>query len=232
MTTTTPTPATHDVDTRRAGALGALVAAATFVFGIVLYVTSLTDYTDGGATPAESVEFLIGHRSTLFAWYLVIFLVFGLAILPLGWTLRRRLAPTNPMLADVGALFAYIWAGLMFATGMISNIGIDAVADLAETDPAAAEGLWSAIDTVTEGLGGGNELIGGMWILLVSVAAWGTGHLPKGLNVVGIVSALAGLVTLVPGLSDVGMVFGLGSIVWFAWTGLVLLRTDRSEVAR
>ena len=124
----------------------------------------------------------------------------------------------------------------MFATGMISNIGITAVADLDETSPAAAENLWSAIDTITDGLGGGNELVGGMWILLVSLAAWGTGRLPAGLNILGIVSALAGLVTLIPGLSDVGMVFGLGSIAWFAWAGIVLFRTgavtDRVEVAR
>ncbi len=217
----------------RAGAIGALVAAATFVFGIALFVTSLSDYTEGDPTPAESVDFLIGHQSTLFAWYLVIFLVFGVAIIPLGRALHRRLTDVSPQLADIGAVFAYIWAGLMFATGMISNIGITAVADLEETDPAAAEHLWSAIDTVTNGLGGGNELVGGMWILLVSLAAWGTGRLPTGLNILGVVSTAAGLVTLVPGLSDVATVFGLGSIVWFAWTGIVLLRTDNpGEVAR
>jgi hypothetical protein len=116
---------------------------------------------------------------------------------------------------------------------MISNIGITAVADLDETDPEAAEALWSSIDTVTNGLGGGNELVGGMWILLVSLAAWGTERLPTGLNVLGIISAAAGLITLVPGLSDVGMVFGLGSIAWFAWTGIVLLRSEKTgEVAR
>jgi len=217
----------------RAGAIGALVAAATFVFGIALFVTSLSDYTEGDPTPAESVDFLIGHQSTLFAWNLVIFLVFGVAIIPLGRALHRRLTDVSPQLADIGAVFAYIWAGLMFATGMISNIGITAVADLEETDPAAAEHLWSAIDTVTNGLGGGNELVGGMWILLVSLAAWGTGRLPTGLNILGVVSTAAGLVTLVPGLSDVATVFGLGSIVWFAWTGIVLLRTDNpGEVAR
>jgi hypothetical protein len=86
--------------------------------------------------------------------------------------------------------------------------------------PAAAQALWSSIDTVTEGLGGGNELVGGLWILLVSLAAWGTGRLPTGLNVLGGISAVAGLITLVPGLSDVGMIFGLGSIAWFAWTGI------------
>lgn len=231
--TTSHTPATRP--SSRAGAIGGLIAAATFVFGIALFVTSLSDYTDPDATPAESVDFLIGHQTTLFVWYLVIFLVFGVAIIPLARALHGRLADVSPQLADIGAVFAYIWAGLMFATGMISNIGIAAVADLDETSPAAAENLWSAIDTITDGLGGGNELVGGIWILFVSLAAWGTDRLPKGLNVLGIVSALAGLVTLIPGLSDVGMIFGLGSIAWFAWTGIVLLRTDatnRVEVAR
>ncbi len=224
MTTTIHNPTSEQPVSSRAGAIGALTAAATFVFGIALFVTSMSAYTEGDPTPGDSVEFLVGHQSSLFVWYLVIFLVFGIAIIPLARTLHRRLADVSPQLADIGAVFAYIWAGLMFATGMISNIGITAVVDLDETDPAAAEALWSSIDTVTNGLGGGNELVGGMWILLVSLAARGTGRLPTGLNILGIVSAAAGLITLVPGLSDVGMVFGLGSIAWFAWTGIVLLR--------
>ncbi len=235
MTTKTTSHAPATRPSSRAGAIGGLIAAATFVFGIALFVSSLSDYTDPDATPAESVDFLTGHQTTLFVWYLVIFLLFGVAIIPLARALHGRLVDVSPQLADIGAVFAYIWAGLMFATGMISNIGIAAVADLDESSPGAAENLWSAIDTVTDGLGGGNELVGGVWILLVSVAAWGTGRLPKGLNILGIVSALAGLVTLIPGLSDVGMVFGLGSIAWFAWTGMVLFRTDatnRVEVAR
>ncbi|MEM7284790.1 MAG: DUF4386 family protein [Actinomycetota bacterium] len=237
MTTTIHNPASEQLGSSRAGAVGALTAAATFVFGIALFVTTLSDYTEGDPTPGESVGFLTAHQTTLFAWYTVIFLVFGVAIIPLARTLHRRLADVSPQLADIGAVFAYIWAGLMFATGMISNIGITAVVDLDETDPAAAEALWSSIDTVTEGLGGGNELVGAVWILLVSLAAWGSGRLPTGLNVLGMVSAAAGLITLVPGLSDVGMVFGLGSIAWFAWTGIVLLRdptatTPVAEVAR
>lgn len=230
MTITSHNQASDKIVSSRAGAIGALIAAATFVFGIALFVTSLSDYTEGDAKVAESVEFLVGHQSTLFVWYFVIFLVFGVAIIPLARSLRERLVDVSPELADVGAVFAYIWAGLMFATGMTSNIGIAAVADLNESDPAAAEALWSSVSTVTDGLGGGNELVGGMWILLVSLAAWGTKRLPTGLNVLGVVSASAGLITLVPGLSDVGMIFGLGSIAWFAWTGIVLLRYPTTDV--
>ncbi|NNE97122.1 MAG: DUF4386 family protein [Acidimicrobiales bacterium] len=239
MTTTlTPSSSTrHDRLTHNAGGIGALTAAATFIFGIALFVTSLSDYTSGDPTRAESVDFLVANQSTFYAWYLVIFLIFGAAIIPLGRALHARLHDLSPQLADIGAIFAYIWAGLMFATGMIHNIGITAIADLNETDSAAAEALWSSVAAVTDGLGGGNELVGGMWIMLVSLAAWGSGRLPTGLNVLGIISAAAALITLVPGLSDVGIVFGLGSIAWFAWTGIVLLRHPRAttpvaEVAR
>jgi len=214
----------------RSGAIGALVAAATWTFGIALFVTSLSDYTDNDATAIESVDFLVSHQTTLFVWYLVMFLVFGIAIIPLARTLHQRLAGVNRQLADIGAVFAYIWAGLMFATGMLHNIGITAVVDQEETNRDAAESLWLSISTVADGLGGGNELVGGMWILLVSLAAWGNSRLPAGLNLLGIVSAVSALITLVPGLSDVGMVFGLGSIVWFAWTGIELLRNPTSEL--
>ncbi|MEM7337648.1 MAG: DUF4386 family protein [Actinomycetota bacterium] len=222
-TTTLSTPG-HEAHGARAGAVGALVAAATFIFGIALFATTLIDYTSGDPTPAESVAFQGEHETTFFIWYLVIFLVFGAAIIPLTRALHLRLRGASPLLADVGAVFAYIWAGLMFATGMISNIGITAVGDLAETDPAGAEALWSSLSAVTNGLGGGNELVGGMWVLLVSVAAWATRALPRSLNALGIVSAISGLITVIPGLEDVGIVFGLGLIAWFAWVGVVLLR--------
>lgn len=212
---------------RRAGGIAGLVAAGTFVYGIALFATSLSDYTDPDATPAESVDFLVAHQGTLLAWYLGIFVVFGIALVPLALALRDRLAGAAPLLPRAATVFAMIWAGLMFATGMVSNIGIEAVADLVDDDPTQATVVWSAIDAVTNGLGGGNELVGGLWILLVSAAALATSALPRWLNVVGLASAIAGLATVVPGAEAIEMVFGLGTIVWFAGVGVTLLR-DRS----
>ncbi len=66
MTTThNPTGPTGPARTTPSvGGIGALIAAATFIFGIALFVTSLSDYTEGDATTAESVDFLVsssGH---------------------------------------------------------------------------------------------------------------------------------------------------------------------------
>jgi hypothetical protein len=192
-----------------------------------MFATTLVDYTDPDATPAESVDFLMGHQGSLLAWYIGIFIVFGAALVPMALALRQRLASEAPLLANTGMVFAAIWATLMYATGMISNIGIEAVADLAESDPDRAVTVWSTLDTVTNGLGGGNELVGGIWILLVSIAGLRTARLPRWLNVVGIATAVAGLATIVPDFEAIEMVFGLGSIIWFIGIGVTLLRDGR-----
>jgi hypothetical protein len=215
----------------RVGGAAALLAAGTFAYGIATFATTLADYTDPDATPAESVDFLVGHQGSLLAWYIGIFIVFGAALVPMGLALRQRLASGAPLLANTGMVFAAMWATLMYATGMISNIGIEAVAELAETDPDRAATVWSTIDTVTNGLGGGNELVGGIWILLVSIAGLLTARLPRWLNVVGVGTAVAGLVTVVPDFEAVEMVFGLGSIIWFIGVGVTLLRDGRTDEA-
>ena len=231
MTLHAPTPATTMRSSsrftprlQRIGGAAALLAATTFGYGIAMFATTFADYTDPDATPADSVDFLVGHQGSLLAWYLGIFIVFGAALVPMGLALRQRLASGAPVLANTAMVFAAIWAALMYATGMISNIGIEAVADLAGSDPDRAVTVWSTIDTVTNGLGGGNELVGGIWILLVSIAGLLTARLPRWLNVTGIVTAVAGLITVVPAFEAVEMVFGLGSIVWFVGVGVALVR--------
>lgn len=83
--------------------------------------------------------------------------------------------------------------------------------------------VWVAVDTVLTGLGGGNEVVGGVWVLLLSRVALGNGKLPKALNYLGVVAGAAGVATLVPALTDLGALFGLGLIVWFVWVGVILL---------
>ena len=66
-------------------------------------------------------------------------------------------------------------------------------------DPAQAALTWQGIETVANGLGNGNgEILGGLWTLLVSLAALRTGGLPKGLNILGLVVGAVGIISLDP----------------------------------
>jgi prepilin signal peptidase PulO-like enzyme (type II secretory pathway) len=212
---------------QRIGGLAGLLAAATFVFGFALFATLFADYTTGDPSPAESVEFLVHNQAALYVWNLVILLVFGIVLVPLVLALHERVKPGAPVLGAVAAALGIIWTGLVLAAGMIANIGVGTVADLHGSDPAQAESVWSALDAVQNGLGGGNEIAGGLWVLLVSAAALRTQALPRWLSYLGVLAGIAGLVTVVPALEVAGAVFGLGLIVWFAWAGAVMLRSDR-----
>jgi len=212
-------------DRQKVGGVAALVEAGTFVVGIVMFVTVLADYTTGDPTPAESVAFLVDHQAALFVWNLIIFVVFGLALVPVVLALHERLKAGSPALAQASTAFGLVWVGLVLGAGMITNVGIGTIADLDDTDSAQAEAVWSALDSVQNGLGGGNEIAGGMWVLLVSLAALRSGVLPSALNYLGIISGVAGLITVVPALEPVGAIFGVGLIAWFTSLGIFMLRT-------
>lgn len=209
---------------QRVGGVAALIEAATFVFGLALFATVLLPYTTG-TDAAESVAFLVDNQAVLYIWNLVISIVFGVALVPLVLAVHARLKAAAPALAQTAAAFGVIWAGLLLATGMLTNIGLGTVADLQSTDPAMAATVWVTLDAVQNGLGGGNEIVGGVWVLLLSLAGLRARVFPTALNYLGVACGVAGLVTVIPPLELVGAVFGLGMIVWFAWVGVHLLRS-------
>ncbi|MGI9612005.1 MAG: DUF4386 family protein [Acidimicrobiales bacterium] len=218
-------------DLRRAGGYAGLVAAGTVVVGLGMFATLLTDYTTGDPTPGESVAFLADNEATIFVWNAVTLLVFSVALVPFALALYEWLKPSSPVLAATGTVFAFIWAGLLLASGMILNVASGTIVELQRTDPAQAETLWLSVDTVANGMSGGMEIVGSTWVLLISLASLRAGLLPKALGYLGIVMAVTGLTTIVPALEMVGAVFGLGLIVWFAWYGTLMIRQPAAAAA-
>lgn len=210
---------------QRVGGVASLVAAGTFVFGFALFGTVLADYTADDLDPAGSVEFVVDHQGPLFVWHVVIFVLFGIALIPVALAWLDRLRPEAAVIATPAAALGIIWSTLVIAAGMIANLGIGAIADLHEVEPASAEPVWSTLEVVQDGLGGGNEIVGGLWVLLIGCAAWRTASLPRGASILAVVAGGAGILTVIPALEAFGAVFGLGLIVWFTWSGIVLLRT-------
>lgn len=213
---------------QRMGGVSALTCAATFVVGFVLFATVLLPLESGDLGPVQTVAFLADNGAILYLWNLTIYVIFGIFLVVLALALYGRLKDRSPAIVQVATAFGLIWAGLVIASGMVSNIGAAVVVDLYREAPAQAATVWLAIDTVRNGLGGGNEIVGGIWVLLVSVAALQTRGLPRALNYLGVVIGVSGLITVVPALEAVGAFFGLGLIVWFVWVGVVMLRGSRS----
>jgi hypothetical protein len=64
-----------------------------------------------------------------------------------------------------------------------------------------------------------------VWFLLLGGAALRAKALPAALNWLGVGIGAAGILSVVPALSGLDAAFGLLGIVWFAWLGIVMVRT-------
>jgi hypothetical protein len=211
-------------DQQKSGGIAALVLAATFVIGIAVFAGVLLGSAFESSEPVEVVGFLAAHQAMLSIWYVIIYVVFGIALVVLTLALHERLKSAAPAITQPATAFGLIWSGLVIASGMIAVVGINTVVDLYDRDPAQAGTVWSAIDAVQLGIGGGIELAGALWVLLVSLAALRVSVFPRSLNYLGVVIGVSGVLTIVPALAAFGAVFGLGLIAWFAWLGRVMLR--------
>ncbi len=214
---------------QKVGGVAALIEALAYIIGFTVMLTLLSPDNAAALDSTQKLAFLLGKKEIFQVLNLIIYVVFGGFLVVLALALHERLKAGSPALVQTATAFGLIWAGLVIASGMIANIGLDTVAKVYAKDPAQATTIWLAVASVQDGLGGGVELVGGLWVLLISWAALRCAGLPKALNYVGVVVGAAGLLTLVPGLGELGAVFGLGQIVWFVWLGIYLLRNSKSH---
>lgn len=212
---------------QKLGGWSGIIAGGTWIFGFALFVTVLAPLVSGEMSAAETVAFLGDNQTIFYTWNLVIYVLFGVVQAVLTLAIHERLKASAPALSQIAAALGLIWSALVIGSGMVANIGAARVISMYATNPEQAGTVWAAVNTVQVGLGGGNEIVGGLWVVLLSWAAM-RGGLPKALNIAGMVFGLAGIVTLVPMLTDVGALFGLGLIAWYIWAGIVLLTPRQS----
>jgi hypothetical protein len=217
-TSTTPT-------LQRLGGWSGIIAGATWIFGFALFVTVFAPLISGELNTAETVAFIGENQTMFYVWNLVIYVLFGVVQAILTLAIHERLKDSAPALSQIAAALGLIWSALVIGSGMIANIGAATVIEMYAVNPEQAGIVWAAVNTVHIGIGGGNEIVGGLWVVLLSWAAM-RGGLPKALNIAGMIFGVAGIVTLVPMLTDVGALFGLGLIAWYIWCGVVLVRSN------
>ena len=209
---------------QKSGGFAALYLAAAYLVAMPYFLVFVK--YPSVVDPAEKVTLLVRHLDSMRVMYLITYVIFGIVLAVLSLALYARLRDGAPTLTLVATVVGLMWAVMLVASGMIFNAGAAAVVGLHGAHPAQAVATWQAIEPVAQGLGGsGGELLGGLWVLLVSVAALRTGGLPKVLNWLGVAIGAAGVLSVVPALDSLAYGFGSLQIVWFACLGIVMLRT-------
>ncbi len=207
------------------GALASSIAATCFLVGFAVYFILLeqTGYPNLTADTHAQLQFMMQHRDFLRTWYAIIYLVFGVCLVILIPILHHHLACKKNFLSESASVFGLIWTGLVFCCGLLIHVGISQIIDIYAHHQAQALTLWIVIYSILEGLDGGNELVGGLWILLVSITALHQNRFSIWLGCTGIFVGITGVLTSLPNMEIFALLFGLGSIVWFGGVSVCML---------
>lgn len=210
---------------QKIGGYAAFFEALAYIVGFGFMLLVLQPVIGAETAQARQLGAVLNMAAAFMAWNIIIYVLFGAVLVVLVIALHARLATGAAMLMNAASAFGLIWSGLVIATGMIANVGLGMLAKLHASDPQSATLAWQILNAVQDGLGGGVELVGGLWVILVSIAALRQSLLPRFLNYLGIAIGAAGVLTIVPPLAELGAVFGLGQIAWFIWLGAVMVST-------
>lgn len=183
-----------------------------YIFLVLLDYPSIT-----GAD--QKVAQLVARPGLIRVTNLILYVVFGVALVVLAAALQDRMKVASPGLMAVGGALGLIWAGSLVAAGIAPAVALFA------TDPAEAALTWAATEAVASGLGNGNgEILGGLMTALVSLAGLCGGTLPRLVTLPGLLIGAVGIVTLAPVLADMTGLFGTAQGLWFVGLVVVLLR--------
>ncbi|HEX5683732.1 MAG TPA: hypothetical protein VFY73_06820 [Ideonella sp.] len=206
------------------GGLAACFVALAYVVGFAGMATLLNPPGSVGSNPSDLLAFLLDKKLLFQLWMVLIYVLAGGALVVLSVSLHERLKDGFSDQMQIATPFGLIWAGLVIASGMVAISGLESVADLRAKDANLAVFTWVSVGTIQNALGGGIEVVGGVWMLLVSVALVRWSGFSRALGWYGVLIGAVGVLTVVPPLKELTTVFGLGQIPWFAWMGAAMLR--------
>jgi len=208
-------------------------AGASSIFEALIYITAFVYFGAYWEYPSESsasekMAYLAENQLTFSMVNFLMYVVFGIFLAVLVVGLHEKLKATNDPIVKVGSAFGTVWVVLVIASGMLANVGLLHSINLMDLSSEKAFDMWRIISVLVESLGGGNELVGGLWVLLISFAALKAKAFPKGLNYLGLFVGASGIATVYPE-ETLTEIFGITQIVWFTWLGISMISQSDAD---
>lgn len=193
------------------------------IFGVMLSIPQTEILND-------KIAYLAANQGIISVAYISGYLFFGCMLLIAVQAIHHSLAKTSSHLLQSASAFGLIWVVLMMCSGMIALVGMDTMINVYYKDPQNAQTLFFAYTIIVDALGGGIELVGGLWVFLLSICGLSHQQLSKSLSLFGIMVGLLGILTVYQAIPEFKDAFGLTQVVWFVWVGITLLAKTQRQM--
>ncbi|MDN3651481.1 hypothetical protein QWY77_01615 [Thalassotalea ponticola] len=205
---------------QKVAGVSAIFLAGIYIIAFVYFGLFWAYPTEGSVS--EKMTYLAENQVVFSMVYFLMYVVFGILLTVLVVGLYERLKSANNLMANLGSVFGVVWVVLVITSGMLANIGLSHAVKLMDISIEKAFDMWRIISVLIESLGGGNELVGGLWVLLISGAALTANVFGRGLNYLGLTVGISGIATVYPD-ETLTEVFGITQLIWFIWLGISML---------
>lgn len=202
---------------KKIATISAVYSGLSYIGGIFVYL-QLLKY-DSATSASEQITIISDNPVLVHITTLHIYIIFSFGLILLATYLYTKLKNQEPILSLLSLITGAIWATILIASGFISM----AVTTLLMNGTAASDitSAWQAVDIISNALGGGNELIGGVFTGLLSLAMYRARFSSIVTSILGALVFIGGTISALPYLADIGIgIFVISQILWFlslAW---------------
>lgn len=212
---------------RRCGGVAAISMALCYLAVALIFFGVLSQPEH--ASPVQKIQYAAQHYVLISLGYAIGYLVFGFLLAVMVIAIAQQLPQPHAALLQIASLFGKVWVVLMMASGMIALLGLHRSIHLVDTDPMLAVILFHVMGLLTNALGGGIELVGGLWILLFSLAGLQQQPQRAKLHWLGLFTGCFAMLTVFHTLPYLKEAFGMSQLVWQLWFGVVLLGQNQMQ---
>lgn len=191
--------------------------ACCYIIGFVCLFTFFSPLIEEQLDKKEQIAYYLDNKLSLQLWYLTIYVLFGVVLIPLVSRLKHLFKKNS--ISDFASIIGYIWAAFVMASGFIFTVGIEKISQM-KVDIESIHVIFTTIQIIQDALGGVVELLGGIWVFCIGVMALKSKYWNTYFNLFSLLLGAIGMLTVLPFFYGFVGVFGILQIIWFIWLGL------------
>jgi hypothetical protein len=192
--------------------ISALYLALSYILWIIYFVWVLK-YQEVDNVE-QKLEIILNNS---FSFYWIIFFIYVIFWFILIYLVSylNSLINKDILINKIISIFWYIWATWLIFSWLILTFWIEYISTIYSWDLNLSLNIYSSINVVFQALWWWSEILGWLWILFISILLLKNNTFSKWLNYLWIIIWLSWVLSIIPNLWFLTMIFWLLQIIWF-----------------